>query len=130
MEYFKDFFSNIYTSKNNKLTTVEDNSIERNTNKRIPNSLIHELLSLKIEEIKKVENKVEHFLEYAYKEGIVQEKNTIFYRGDTKAKYDKLSNLEKAIADIFTSPNYVYDEAKTKKNIQEKVSQIKDQYVR
>ncbi|MBU3842612.1 MAG: HDIG domain-containing protein [Candidatus Fusobacterium pullicola] len=129
LEYFKDFFSNIYTSKNNKLTTVEDNSIERNTNKRIPNSLIHELLSLKIEEIKKVENKVEHFLEYAYKEGIVQEKNIIFYRGDTKAKYDKLSNLEKAIADIFTSPNYVYDEVKTKKNIQEKVSQIKDQYV-
>ena len=52
-----------------------------------------------------------------------------FYKEKSQKQYNKLSTLEKEIADIFTSPNYVYDELKTKKNIQEKVSQIKDQYI-
>lgn len=129
LEYFDEFFSNIYLNKNNSIDELEYNVIERNTNKKIPAALIKEILSLDIKKIKQVEKNSKSFLEEAYREGITKEKNSVFYTESSKEQYDKLSTLEKTIVDIFTSPNFVYDEVKTKKNIQEKVSQIKDQYV-
>lgn len=129
LDYFDDFFKSIYQIKNKTITDLEYSSLERNTNKKIPNTLIQEIVSLKTDEIKKVEKKSRGFLEEAYREGILQEKNGIFFNSPADKNYEKLSELERKIVDIFVSPNYIYDELKTKKNIQEKVSQINDQYV-
>lgn len=129
LDYFDDFFKSIYQIKNKTITELEYSSLERNTNKKIPNTLIQDIVSLKTDEIKKIEKKSRGFLEEAYREGILQEKNGIFFNSPADKNYEKLSELERKIVDIFVSPNYIYDEIKTKKNIQEKVSQINDQYV-
>lgn len=129
LEYYDEFFNSIYASKNNHIEDLEYNTIERNTNKKIPNAIIQELLALKTSQLKNLQGRVREFLVEAYNEGIIKEKNGVFYKEKSQKQYNKLSTLEKEIADIFTSPNYVYDELKTKKNIQEKVSQIKDQYI-
>lgn len=129
LEYYDEFFNSIYASKNNHIEDLEYNTIERNTNKKIPNTIIQELLALKTSQLKNLQGRVRAFLVEAYNEGIIKEKNGVFYKEKSHKQYNKLSTLEKEIADIFTSPNYVYDELKTKKNIQEKVSQIKDQYI-
>lgn len=129
LEYYDEFFYSIYASKNNHIEDLEYNTIERNTNKKIPNTIIQELLALKTSQLKNLQGRVREFLVEAYNEGIIKEKNSVFYKEKSQKQYNKLSTLEKEIADIFTSPNYVYDELKTKKNIQEKVSQIKDQYI-
>lgn len=129
LEYYDEFFNSIYVSKNNHIEDLEYNTIERNTNKKIPNTIIQELLALKTSQLKNLQGRVRAFLVEAYNEGIIKEKNGVFYKEKSHKQYNKLSTLEKEIADIFTSPNYVYDELKTKKNIQEKVSQIKDQYI-
>lgn len=129
LEYYDEFFNSIYASKNNHIEDLEYNTIERNTNKKIPNTIIQELLALKTSQLKNLQGRVREFLVEAYNEGIIKEKNGVFYKEKSQKQYNKLSTLEKEIADIFTSPNYVYDELKTKKNIQEKVSQIKDQYM-
>ena len=129
LEYYDEFFNSIYASKNNHIEDLEYNTIERNTNKKIPNTIIQELLALKTSQLKNLQGRVREFLVEAYNEGIIKEKNGVFYKENSQKLYHKLSTLEKEIADIFTSPNYVYDELKTKKNIQEKVSQIKDQYI-
>ena len=129
LEYYDEFFNSIYVSKNNHIEDLEYNTIERNTNKKIPNTIIQELLALKTSHLKNLQGRVREFLVEAYNEGIIKEKNGVFYKEKSQKQYNKLSTLEKEIADIFTSPNYVYDELKTKKNIQEKVSQIKDQYI-
>ena len=129
LEYYDEFFNSIYASKNNHIEDLEYNTIERNTNKKIPNTIIQELLALKTSQLKNLQGRVREFLVEAYNEGIIKEKNGVFYKEKSQKQYNKLSTVEKEIADIFTSPNYVYDELKTKKNIQEKVSQIKDQYL-
>ena len=129
LEYYDEFFYSIYASKNNHIEDLEYNTIERNTKKKIPNTIIQELLALKTSQLKNLQGRVREFLVEAYNEGIIKEKNGVFYKEKSQKQYNKLSTLEKEIADIFTSPNYVYDELKTKKNIQEKVSQIKDQYI-
>lgn len=129
LEYYDEFFNSIYVSKNNHIEDLEYNTIERNTNKKIPNTIIQELLALKTSQLKNLQGRVREFLVEAYNEGIIKEKNGVFYKEKSQKQYNKLSTLEKEIADIFTSPNYVYDELKTKKNIQEKISQIKDQYI-
>lgn len=128
LEYFDEFFQSILNIKNHVTETVDYTSIERNTNKKISPMMVQELLSLKTSEVEKVRNKTRDFLEKAYDAGIVQEKNTVFYKEPYNKLFMKLSSLEQSIVDTFTSPNYIYDEAKTKRNIKEKVSQIKDQY--
>ena len=126
--YFDEFFQSILNIKNHVTETVDYTSIERNTNKKISPMMVQELLSLKTSEVEKVRNKTRDFLEKAYDAGIVQEKNTVFYKEPYNKLFMKLSSLDQSIVDTFTSPNYIYDEAKTKRNIKEKVSQIKDQY--
>ncbi|WP_286033616.1 HD family phosphohydrolase [Fusobacterium necrogenes] len=129
LDYFDEFFSNIYLKKNSNIEDIEYGKIERNTNKKISTVLVNNILVLELYEIENLEKKIRSFLEKAYKEGIVKEKNEIFYPEDIRREYENLTLLEKNIADIFTTPNFIYDEVKTKKNIQKKVSQIKDQYV-
>lgn len=127
--YLDEFFKGIYEVKSNSNLKFEDGSLTRNTNKKIPANLVNEILALKKSEIQALEKKSSQFLKEAYKEGIIKEKNTTYYNSPVDKKYEKLSSLEKNVVDIFSSPNYIYDEVKTKKNIQEKVSQINDQYV-
>ncbi|WP_410208016.1 HD family phosphohydrolase [Fusobacterium sp.] len=129
LAYFDEFFESILNIKNHVSETVDYTTIERNTNKKISPIMVQELLSLKTSEVKKVQSVTRNFLKKAYDVGIVQEKNTVFYKEPYNEEFMKLSPLEQSIVDTFTSPNYIYDEAKTKKNIKEKVSQIKDQYV-
>lgn len=129
IEYFDDFFKKIYEVKRNKEVPFEYTSLERNTSKKISSSLVSDILALKPNEIQALEKKSRNFLKDAYKEGIRKERNNVFYNSPMDKKYYKLSTLEKDIVDLFTAPNYIYDELKTKKNIQEKVSQINDQYV-
>lgn len=129
LEYFDEFFDSILNIKNHTSETVDYTSIERNTNKKISPMMVQELLSLKSSEVKRIKNITRQFLEKAYNAGIVQEKNTVYYKEPYNEKFMKLTPLQQSIVDTFTSPNYIYDEAKTKKNIQEKVSQIKDQYL-
>lgn len=128
LEYFDEFFDSILNIKNHTSETVDYTSIERNTNKKISPMMVQELLSLKSSEVKRIKNITRQFLEKAYNAGIVQEKNTVYYKEPYNEKFMKLTPLQQSIVDTFTSPNYIYDEAKTKKNIKEKVSQIKDQY--
>ena len=129
LEYFDEFFDSILNIKNHTSETVDYTSIERNTNKKISPMMVQELLSLKSSEVKRIKNITRQFLEKAYNAGIVQEKNTVYYKEPYNEKFMKLTPLQQSIVDTFTSPNYIYDEAKTKKNIKEKVSQIKDQYL-
>lgn len=129
LEYFDEFFKNILNIKNNIGDKLDYTSIERNTNKKISPIMVNELLDLKIPEIIHIEQVTRNFLEKAYKNGIIQEKNSIFYKEPYNEKFLKLTSLERQVVETFTSPNYIYDEAKTKKNIKEKVSQIKDQYL-
>lgn len=129
LEYFDEFFDSILNIKNHTSEIVDYTSIERNTNKKISPMMVQELLSLKSSEVKRIKNITRQFLEKAYNAGIVQEKNTVYYKEPYNEKFMKLTPLQQSIVDTFTSPNYIYDEAKTKKNIKEKVSQIKDQYL-
>ena len=129
LEYFDEFFDSILNIKNHTSETVDYTSIERNTNKKISPMMVQELLSLKSSEVKRIKNITRQFLEKAYNAGIVQEKNTVYYKEPYNEKFMKLTPLQQSIVDTFTSPNYIYDEAKTKKNIKEKVTQIKDQYL-
>ena len=129
LEYFDEFFQNILNIKNNIGDKLDYTSIERNTNKKISPIMVNELLDLKIPEIIHIEQVTRNFLEKAYKNGIIQEKNSIFYKEPYNEKFLKMTSLERQVVETFTSPNYIYDEAKTKKNIKEKVSQIKDQYL-
>ncbi len=129
LDYFDEFFKSIYQLKNKTIDELEYSSLERNTNKKIPSALVQEITALKVDKIKNLENESRKFLVEAYGEGILQEKNLIIYNSPADKNYEKLSELAKKVVDIFISPNYIYDEIKTKKNIQEKVSQISDQYV-
>ena len=46
-----------------------------------------------------------------------------------KSEIDNLDAFERDLINYFLIPNYIYDEAKTKSAINEKVSQINDQYI-
>lgn len=129
LEYFDEFFQNILNIKNNIGDKIDYTFIERNTNKKISPIMVNELLDLNTLEIIHIEQVSRNFLEKAYKNGIIQEKNNVFYKEPYNEKFLKLTSLERQVVETFTSPNYIYDEAKTKKNIKEKVSQIKDQYL-
>ena len=68
-------------------------------------------------------------LENAYKAGIYKEKNSIRINEPAKTDIEALEPFEREILNNFLIPNYIYDEAKTKNTINEKVSQINDQYI-
>lgn len=129
LETFDEFFDDIYALKNNKDSNVDFKNLEKDTGRRIPDSMVKELLSLKIPDIVKLQKETRKFLENLYESGIVQEKASVKYKSPYDKKIEKLSNLQKQIVETFAAPNYIYDEGKTKKAIEEKVSQINDQYI-
>ena len=107
LAYFDEFFESILNIKNHVSETVDYTTIERNTNKKISPIMVQELLSLKTSEVKKVQSVTRNFLKKAYDVGIVQEKNTVFYKEPYNEEFMKLSPLEQSIVDTFTSPNYI-----------------------
>ena len=129
LETFDEFFDDIYALKNNKDSNVDFKNLEKDTGRRIPDSMVKELLSLKVPDIVKLQKETRKFLENLYESGIVQEKASVKYKSPYDKKIEKLSNLQKQIVETFAYTNYIYDEGKTKKAIEEKVSQINDQYI-
>lgn len=129
LETFDEFFDDIYALKNNKDSNVDFKNLEKDTGRRIPDSMVKELLSLKVPDIVKLQKETRKFLENLYESGIVQEKASVKYKSPYDKKIEKLPNLQKQIVETFAAPNYIYDEGKTKKAIEEKVSQINDQYI-
>ena len=129
LETFDEFFDDIYALKNNKDSNVDFKNLEKDTGRRIPDSMVKELLFLKVPDIVKLQKETRKFLENLYESGIVQEKASVKYKSPYDKKIEKLSNLQKQIVETFAAPNYIYDEGKTKKAIEEKVSQINDQYI-
>ena len=129
LETFDEFFDDIYALKNNKDSNVDFKNLEKDTGRRIPDSMVKELLSLKVPDIVKLQKETRKFLENLYESGIIQEKASVKYKSPYDKKIEKLPNLQKQIVETFAAPNYIYDEDKTKKAIEEKVSQINDQYI-
>ena len=129
LETFDEFFDDIYALKNNKDSNVDFKNLEKDTGRRIPDSMVKELLSLKVPDIVKLQKETRKFLENLYESGIIQEKASVKYKSPYDKKIKKLPNLQKQIVETFAAPNYIYDEGKTKKAIEEKVSQINDQYI-
>lgn len=126
--YLDDFFEIFLEKKSSNLENHIE-TIEKKLNKKISNYVISELMRRNISQIKTLQKQTKKFLDNAYDSGIIFEKNRYIFKEEINRGYEKLSPLEKNIVDIFIAPNYVLDENKTKKNIEEKVSQIQDQYV-
>lgn len=128
IDYLDNFFEIFINKKNTNLENSID-TLEKKLNKKISNYVLSELMRKNISQVKTLHRQTKNFLNNAYDSGIVSEKNRFIFKEEINKSYEKLSTLEKNIVDIFIAPNYVLDENKTKKNIEEKVSQIQDQYV-
>lgn len=130
--YLNNFFDTISQAQDNDqhAQNIDFGFIERNTGKTIPTELVRQLLKLSPQKLKGVRDSSYNFLMDAYKNGIVNNNGNISYKPPYGRKIRYLSPTVREVVKIFTSPNYVYDEAKTKRNLEEKVDQIKDQYVK
>ena len=129
LETFDDFFNDIYSMKEKDHNEIDFKSLEKNTGRKISENMIQEILRLDVKEIKKLQKETRSFLEALYENGVVQEKSIIKYNSPYDEKIKKLPELRKQVVETFVTPNYIYDEEKTKRSLQEKVSQINDQYI-
>ena len=126
---FENFHKEIIAIKKGNLKSFDYSGFERKTGKVMPESLINKLLEEDEEKIDEIFSKLDGELENAYKAGIYKEKNSIRINEPAKSEIDALEPFEREIINNFLIPNYIYDEAKTKNTINEKVSQIHDQYI-
>ena len=129
LENFDDFFNDIYSMKEKDHNEVDFKSLEKNTGRKISENMIQEILRLNVNDIKKLQKETRSFLEGLYENGIVQEKSIIKYNPPYDERVKKLPELKKQVVETFATPNFIYDEDKTKRSLQEKVSQINDQYI-
>ena len=126
---FDNFHKEIIAIKKGNLKSFDYSGFERRTGKVMPESLINKLLEEDEEKIDEIFSKLEGELQNAYKAGIYKEKNSIRINEPAKTDVEALEPFEREIINNFLIPNYIYDEAKTKSTINEKVSQIHDQYI-
>ena len=126
---FDNFHKEIIAIKKGNLKSFDYSGFERRTGKVMPESLINKLLEEDEEKIDEIFSKLEGELQNAYKAGIYKEKNSIRINEPAKTDIEALEPFEREILNNFLIPNYIYDEAKTKNTINEKVSQIHDQYI-
>ena len=126
---FDNFHKEIIAIKKGNLKSFDYSGFERRTGKVMPESLINKLLEEDEEKIDEIFSKLEGELQNAYKAGIYKEKNSIRINEPAKTDIEALEPFEREIINNFLIPNYIYDEAKTKSTINEKVSQIHDQYI-
>lgn len=129
MNEFQNFHKEIIAIKKGNLKSFDYSGFERKTGKVITKDIINKLLEEDEKQIDYTFSKLDEQLENAYKSGIYKEKNSIRINEPAKTEIEKLSPFERKIINNFLIPNYIYDEAKTKNTINEKVSQIHDQYI-
>lgn len=129
MNEFDNFHKEIIAIKKGNLKSFDYSGFERKTGKVMPEEIINKLLEEDEEKIDETFAKLEGQLENAYKAGIYKEKNSIRINEPAKTEIEELDPFEREIINNFLIPNYIYDEAKTKNTINEKVSQVHDQYI-
>lgn len=96
----------------------------------IPKDIINTLLKMKEKELEKTRDDVLNFLQQAYSSGIIGDGvGGVKLTPPNDEILKKMPEFEQRIINNFLAPNYIYDEARTKNSIAEKISQIQDQIV-
>ena len=126
---FDNFHKEIIAIKKGNLQTFDYNGFERKMGKAMPETIVKKLLEEDEDKINSTFEKLSEHLKNAYTAGIYKEKNSIRVNEPVKSEIDNLDAFERDLINYFLIPNYIYDEAKTKNTINEKVSQINDQYI-
>ena len=126
---FDNFHKEIIAIKKGNLQTFDYSGFERKMGKAMPETLVKKILEEDEDKINSTFEKLSEHLKNAYTAGIYKEKNTIRINEPVKSEIDNLDAFERDLINYFLIPNYIYDEAKTKSAINEKVSQINDQYI-
>jgi len=126
---FDNFHKEIIAIKKGNLQTFDYSGFERKMGKAIPETLVKKLLEEDEDKINSTFEKLSEHLKNAYTAGIYKEKNSIRINEPAESEIENLDAFERDLINYFLIPNYIYDEAKTKNTINEKVSQINDQYI-
>ena len=126
---FENFHKEIIAIKKGNLQAFDYSGFERKMGKAMPETLVKKILEEDEDKINSTFEKLSEHLKNAYTAGIYKEKNTIRINEPVKSEIDNLDAFERDLINYFLIPNYIYDEAKTKSAINEKVSQINDQYI-
>ena len=126
---FDNFYKEIIAIKKGNLQTFDYSGFERKMGKAMPETLVKKILEEDEDKINSTFEKLSEHLKNAYTAGIYKEKNSIRVNEPVKSEIDNLDAFERDLINYFLIPNYIYDEAKTKSAINEKVSQINDQYI-
>ena len=126
---FDNFHKEIIAIKKGNLQAFDYSGFERKIGKAMPETLVKKILEEDEDKINSTFEKLSEHLKNAYTAGIYKEKNTIRINEPVKSEIDNLDAFERDLINYFLIPNYIYDEAKTKSAINEKVSQINDQYI-
>ena len=126
---FDNFHKEIIAIKKGNLQTFDYSGFERKMGKAMPETLVKKILEEDEDKINSTFEKLSEHLKNAYTAGIYKEKNSIRINEPAKSEIENLDAFERDLINYFLIPNYIYDEAKTKNTINEKVSQINDQYI-
>ena len=126
---FDNFHKEIIAIKKGNLQAFDYSGFERKVGKPMPETLVKKLLEEDEDKINSTFEKLSEHLKNAYTAGIYKEKNSIRINEPVKSEIENLDAFERDLINYFLIPNYIYDEAKTKSTINEKVSQINDQYI-
>ena len=126
---FDNFHKEIIAIKKGNLQTFDYSGFERKMGKAMPETLVKKILEEDEDKINSTFEKLSEHLKNAYTAGIYKEKNSIRINEPAESEIENLDAFERELINYFLIPNYIYDEAKTKNTINEKVSQINDQYI-
>lgn len=126
---FDNFHKEIIAIKKGNLQTFDYSGFERKMGKAMPETLVKKILEEDEDKINSTFEKLSEHLKNAYTAGIYKEKNFIRINEPAESEIENLDAFERDLINYFLIPNYIYDEAKTKNTINEKVSQINDQYI-
>lgn len=124
-----NFYKEIMAIKNGNLIAYDYNTFQKKTGKEMSEKLVNQLLEIPKDELEEIFSTSKNLLSSLYSAGIYKEKNVIRINEPYKSALEELKSPIKEIIETFLTPNYIYDETKTRQNIEEKVSQIKEQYV-
>lgn len=124
-----EFSKEIEAVKDKNLDSFNYSNFESDTGKKIPAILVENLLNLKANELKETFASTKTLLTNIYHSGVYKEREVIRIDEPYKTELENLPGIKKELISYFITPNYIYDEIKTKESIEEKISQIKDQYI-
>lgn len=124
------FYKELLAIRNGNLKTYDYNAFQKKTGKEMPEKLVNQLLEIPTdEELTELFQTSKKLLGSLYSAGVYKERNSIRINEPYKTALTELKSPVKELIESFLVPNYIYDENKTRQNIEEKVSQIKEQYV-